>query len=382
MTKKYILPHKNDLKKIKISDITLELPDLKRISDSKAIVIAKWMMLWIDSGLKTGKIRNNSLLPLKAEFAYMLGVSVGTIQNALRYIEDAGYVESKQCLGTFVKNPRDCNSVIRKLTSKREIAIFEIKKYIKKNGLIKGQNLPSSRFFASSIGCSSNTTRLALEYLCTINILEHKYKNSDKDTCWIVKSTEFDVEEKTEHKTLVKQIETDLKDYITKNLSPGDKMPPHDILSDELKASIKTIHDGLKILIEEGILLARRGRYGTVVLKMPDDKFVPIKKETSIFAPAQETAFYYYEKTQNHLKKMIAENYEIGSKLPSIIELSKQLDISPNTIRKAFANLAKEGYLAFSRGRYGGTFVIDIPETETQSFKWLAVNPLYSRINK
>ena len=98
-----------------------------------------------------------------------------------------------------------------------------------------------------------------------------------------------------------------------------------------------------------------------------------------MFASAQETAFYHYEKTQNHLKKMIAQDYEIGDKLPSILELSKSLDLSPNTIRKAFHNLAKEGYLVFSRGRYGGTFVIDIPEIESQTFKWLAVNPAFAK---
>ena len=76
---------------------------------------------------------------------------------------------------------------------------------------------------------------------------------------------------------------------------------------------------------------------------------------------------------------MISENYQVGQKLPSILELSKQLDLSPNTIRKAFHNLAKEGYLVFARGRYGGTFVIDIPETEEQAFKWLAVNPQYAK---
>jgi DNA-binding GntR family transcriptional regulator len=146
--------------------------------------------------------------------------------------------------------------------------------------------------------------------------------------------------------------------------------------------SVKTIHDALKTLIDEGILLARRGRYGTTVLKMPFDNNISVKKETSIFASAPETAFYYYEKTQNYIKKMIAENYEIGSKLPSILELSKELDLSPNTIRKAFHNLAHEGYLAFSRGRYGGTFVIDIPETDEQAFKWLAVNPKYAEVYK
>jgi DNA-binding GntR family transcriptional regulator len=77
---------------------------------------------------------------------------------------------------------------------------------------------------------------------------------------------------------------------------------------------------------------------------------------------------------------MIAENYEIGSKFPSILTLSKELNLSHNTIRKAYNNLAKEGYLAFSRGRYGGTYVIDIPETAEQTFKWLAVNPKYAEV--
>ena len=76
---------------------------------------------------------------------------------------------------------------------------------------------------------------------------------------------------------------------------------------------------------------------------------------------------------------MIADEYEIGDKLPSIMELSKKFDLSPNTIRKAFHNLAKEGFLVFSRGRYGGTFVIDIPEIESQTFKWLAVNPQFAK---
>lgn len=127
------------------------------------------------------------------------------------------------------------------------------------------------------------------------------------------------------------------------------------------------------------MLLSRRGRYGTSVIKLPNSESFSQKPETSIFAPAQDTAFYHYEKTQEHIKRMIAQDYEIGDKLPSIVELSKKLDLSPNTIRKAFHNLAKDGYLVFSRGRYGGTFVIDIPEVEAQAFKWLAVNPKYAQ---
>lgn len=376
---KYVLPQKSDLKQIKVSEINFTLPDLKNITESKAVAIAKWLMHWIDID-KT--VKPNTLLPSKPDLAYLLGVSIGTIQNSLRYIEDMGYVESKQCIGTIIRDRSKSDSFMRKLTSKREIAISEIKKYILDKKIAEGQTLPSSRHISAHIGCSANTTRLALEYLGTVNILEHKFKNSN-ETGWVVKSLDFTVENVTnENNTLVKKVENDLKNYITKNLKVGGRIPAHAELSKELSVSIKTIHDALKVLINEGILLARRGRYGTTVIKMPDDRNISIKKETSIFAPAPETAFYYYERTQNHIKKMIAENYEIGSKLPSIIELSKQLDLSPNTVRKAFHNLAKEGYLAFSRGRYGGTFVIDIPDTDEQAFKWLAVNPKYAEVYK
>lgn len=380
----YILPQKAELKQIKISDITIGAPDLKNIFESKAVAIAKWMMKWIDTDLKNGSIAVNNLIPSKSDFAYFLGVSVGTIQNALRYIEDLGYVESKQCIGTLIKDADHKTANMRKLTSKREIAIAEIKHFIINNRFKSGQNLPSSRTIATIIGCSANTTRLALEYLCTEGLIEHKFRNA-KDSGWVLKTSDIKLDvspASISQKTLVNKVENDLKNYISKNLKIGDKLPAHAELSELLKVSIKTVHDALKSLIEEGILLPRRGRYGTTVIKLPNDKNISVKKETSIFAPAQETAFYYYEKTQNHIKKMISEKYEIGSKLPSIIELSKEMDLSPNTIRKAFQNLAKEGYLAFSRGRYGGTFVIDIPETEDAAFKWLAVNPEYAEVYK
>lgn len=373
---------KSSLKRIKISEINYPLPDLKDITTSKAMAIANWIIEWLNTELKSGEMKPNTLLPAKPDLAYLLGVSIGTIQNALKYVEDLGFIESKQCIGTLVKNSED-KTTWRKLRSKRDLAISAIKNYIKTNQLQEGEQLPSSRILASIIGCSSNTTRLALECLCITKILEHKFKkDSMNDSGWLVKSTDFEFENITERATLVKQIETDLKDYITKNLKIGDKMPAHSVLTQQLNASLKTIHDGLKLLIEQGILLPRRGRYGTTVIKMPDDSSFKIQKETSIFASAQDAAFYHYEKTQNHIKKMIAENYEIGAKLPSILALSKQLDLSPNTIRKAFLNLAKEGYLAFSRGRYGGTFVIDIPEIETQSFKWLAVSAQYTNVYK
>lgn len=378
MNMKYTLPQKSSLEQLKINDINDSLPDLKNIKESKAVTIGKWLT----NVIKTNKaIKPNVLLPTKPDLAYLLGVSIGTIQNALRYIEDLGFVESKQCIGTIVKDQNNSESSLRKLTSKREVAITEIKRYIIENDLKVGENMPSSRVLAKIIGCSANTTRLALEYLGTINILEHKFKNSN-ETGWEIISTDFALDEIAGNNTLVKKVEDDLKEYISQNLKTGDRMPAHAELSSKLSVSIKTIHDALKVLIDQGILFARRGRYGTTVLKMPSDAGIGEKPETSIFASAPETAFYYYERTQNHIKKMIAQNYEVGSRLPSIKELSKELDLSPNTIRKAFHNLANEGYLAFSRGRYGGTFVIDIPETEEQAFKWLAVNPQYTQTYK
>ena len=89
---------KSALTKIKISDITVELPDLKNCDDSKSIVIGKWLSEWIKTDLSLGKVQVNNIIPSKSEFAYLLGVSVGTMQNAFRNLEDVGYVESKQCI--------------------------------------------------------------------------------------------------------------------------------------------------------------------------------------------------------------------------------------------------------------------------------------------
>ena len=381
MKENYILPQKSELKQIKISDIIFPTPDLKNIFESKAIVIGKWIIRWIESGLADKSVEINNLLPSKADFAYFLGVSVGTMQNAFRYAEDQGYLESKQCIGTMIKDRSNSSSALRKLTSKRETAINEIKKYIINTKFKAGQNLPPSRTVALIIGCSANTTRLSLEYLCREGILEHKFKNS-RESGWRIVTTDFNYElnESVKQKTLVEKVSCDLKDFIAKNHKIGDKIPSHSELSNILKASIKTVHDALSVLIKEGILLPHRGRYGTTVIRMPYEKQKNEKKERSIFASAQETAFYYYEKTQNRIKEMIAKNYEVGDKFPSILELAQTLDLSPNTIRKAYQNLAKEGYLAFSRGRYGGTFVVDIPETGEETFKWLAVNPQYAEV--
>ncbi len=373
-----MLIDKTKLTKLSGKDISLELPDLKNCFEAKTTVIADWIINWIQKDLEQGKIKETDLLPKKEEWAYLLGVSVGTIQNALRVVEDKGYVESKQRIGTMVKNPKNMTDSIRKLTSKRDNCVNLIKKYIFDNNLKTGQKMPSSRVLANITGTSANTVRLALENLSFLGILEHPMTCS-REAQFIVKNNNFDIDKKiisADNTTLVEKVEKDLEKYITDNLKVGEKFPAHEILSKKLSVSVKTIHDAIKMLIKKDILLARRGRYGTTVIRMPNEASLK-RKEDTIFAPAKETAFYNYEKTQNHIKSLIAKDYTIGSKLPSIENLSKELDLSPNTIRKALNNLADEGYLRFVRGRYGGTFVMDIPDMSAQSFKWLAVNPKY-----
>lgn len=48
-----------------------------------------------------------------------------------------------------------------------------------------------------------------------------------------------------------------------------------------------------------------------------------------------------------------------GQRLPTVIELSKMLEVSPTTVREALARLAALGYVVTRRGRGGGSFITD-----------------------
>lgn len=370
------------LKRIDINELPKEIPNFKNSFESKDSIIKKWLSDWIVSGFKKGKLEENSLLPKKADLAYYLGVSVGTVQNAIRCVEDSGLVESKQRIGTVIRNASAQNPIIRKSTSKREKVITEIKKYIVENALKAGDSLPSARQLATITGHSTNTVRLALENLSSNGIIEAKMFRTN-DANWTIKEIpQIDPEfaaETLSSETLVKKVEKDLKDYISANHKVGDRLPAHFELSEILKVSIKTVHDAMKGLIEERILLARRGRYGTTIIRMPGENVLQPEKEISIFAKAEDAQFYSYQKIENEIKTFIKDNFEIGEKLPSMENLAQKFDVSSNTIRKALQNLSKQGFVQFSRGRYGGTFVSDIPEAEDgQAFRWLAVSPDYT----
>lgn len=394
--KTYTKLEKNELQRIEINQLPKEIPNFKNSFESKDSIIKQWLSDWITKGVKKGQLKENTLLPKKADLAYYLGVSVGTVQNAIRYVEDSGLLESKQRIGTIIRSSNAQNPIIKKASSKREKVITLIKKYIVDNNIAVGEPLPSARALSSIIGNSTNTTRLALDFLCSTGLIEPRAFRSNEAN-WILKQQPtFSEEEKEVFKadslasdTLVEKVEKELKDYIKTNCKIGDKMPSHFELSDILKVSVKTVHDALKVLIDEGILLARRGRYGTTIIKIPSDNpLQPVNeisicessiKAASIFAKAEEAAFYSYQKIENSIKKYIRDNFEIGEKIPSMETLSKEFDVSTNTVRKALQNLSKMGYVSFSRGRYGGTFVTELPEDEEQeTFRWLAVSPNYT----
>lgn len=63
-----------------------------------------------------------------------------------------------------------------------------------------------------------------------------------------------------------------------------------------------------------------------------------------------------YEQIEDQIKhNILSGKYKEGDQLPPEIQLSEELGVSRNTVRQAFINLAKDGYIERSKGR--GSFV-------------------------
>lgn len=373
---------KKELERISINNMPVSTPDFDNANGTKDNLVAEWLCQFIDNGLANGTIEAGNLLPTKKELSAHLGVSIGTVQNAIRYIEDKGYVESKQRIGTMIRDKNTNENDLRKQTSKRDTAIVAIKKYIIDSGVKAGEALPSSRELAKVIGSAPNTTRLALEFLASIGVIDSKGTRGNKAN-WILREVPMITHEdkaidnnEVDTDTLVDQVERDLKELIKREFAVNQKLPAHFELSEILKVSIKTVHDAMKRLADQGIIKSKRGRYGTFIMRMPSAaQFFP-KQESSIFATATEASMYNYEKVERHLKGLIKENFKVGDKLPAMGKLAEQLNVSSNTVRKALQRLADENVVSFTRGRYGGTFVTSQPQVEGgNSFTWLSVNP-------
>jgi len=75
-----------------------------------------------------------------------------------------------------------------------------------------------------------------------------------------------------------------------------------------------------------------------------------------------------YHQIENQLKAMIAGGHlTAGTPLPSIRALSKDLEVSVITTRRAYQNLEQQGYIKTSQGR--GTFVAEVDASLKQEVR-------------
>ncbi len=365
-------------KKLTINDFPKQIPDFKNSALPKDRLTEKWLTEWIINGLKHKKLKSGDILPKKQIIAQYLGISTGTVQNAIRYTEDKGYLQSIQKRGTFVSSATEQTDVLKKQTSKRDEAVYKIKKYIYDKGI--NYLMPPASEVAKEINISANTVRLAYLRLCDTGFLKYTEEQSKKKFLKVIKIPSLTDENNTIAKSLVEKTTEDLSKYISTNLKKGEKIQSRLKLAELFNVSVKTIHDAVTVLEAKGILMSRRGTYGTVVLKMPTEtEFYNPVKEHSIFTKAEIPMYYRWEKTEEKLIDLINNNFLPGMKIPSMEDLSKQFDVSTNTVRRALIKLSKKGIVDFKRGHYGGTFVTEIPKkTDIYAYEWLAVNQDYA----
>ena len=349
-----------------------------KTDEKKDLQIKNWLISKITEFKALGNDKYY-LLPTKAEFAYKLNVSVGTVQSAIRLLEYDGYVISKQRVGTIINTHTKATSVIQKSFTKKDMAYNAIAKYLSNQKL--NTVLPSTRQLALQLGFSQNTIRLALDAFVNEQIIEIRRSHST-DFAWVLKKYPKNADALRDNLSLTEKISRDLISFMTKNSKIGDKLPSHCELAKKFSVSIKTINDVIRKLAHKGYLETRRGRYGTIVIKNSDkNRYDVYKPETSIFAHASMAFEYNYQKVKNSIVDYIVKNYEVGTKLPTMQEFSEIFDVSTNTIRKALTELNQAGCIAFQRGRFGGTFLISQPQTNVQNtFKWIAVSPEYKEV--
>ena len=323
-------------------------------NENKVDKISSWLEMWIKNGLNSGIIKFNDYLPKKGDLAFHIGVSLGTIQNVYRTLEDKGLIESRQKVGAYIKDSSGKN--FEKLTSKREVVCEEIKKYISENKYKKGDVLISARKLANILATPFATIMVSLNSLVLKGIIEKK------DKAYIIKSLDFSISN-IEQQTLSEKIAEHINKYIKTNLKPGDKLPSNSAMADMFNVSVKTIHDAIRILSVAGVTKTRRGYYGTVVTNYQKNEEIP----------------YFYEQVEQSIKKYIAENCKAGDKLPSIKNFAEVFNVSSKTIKNALDILEADGYINFIRGKHGGTFVLNVPTIYDKGYTWLALSPEFEQ---
>ena len=135
-------------------------------------MILNLLISWVRDNLENKKISAGDIMPSKSEIAKLFRVSTSTVQNAVRYAEDMGYFESKQCKGTMIRDRNSSKETFQKMSSKLQVAYSRIIKLMTRIEISKP--LPSVKEISEKTGISKNTIRLALENLVRNNFIKKR----------------------------------------------------------------------------------------------------------------------------------------------------------------------------------------------------------------
>lgn len=79
-------------------------------------------------------------------------------------------------------------------------------------------------------------------------------------------------------------------------------------------------------------------------------------------------------------KQLVSNALESGGRLPSVRDLSKQLEVNPNTVQRAYTEMEREGLVYTQRGQ--GTFIVDEPETVSKLREEITVKKIASFVKE
>lgn len=367
------------MKHLTLDDIKIAKPDFNS-KKPKGQIVSSWLIEWVKHSLECGIADFGDFIPSKEALASFLNVSTATVQNSIREVKNLGYFCSKQSIGTYIadfysKDIKDEDELYH-----GTITECKIKKIVLDKGIRLNASIPSIKELSNLTNISQNTIRFSLLNLSNKGYLKKIRLHGNKYSWIYAKEFELSKEEITngindEDFTLTHQLVDKIQKYIEKTYKPGEKIIPNQAFSRMFDVSIKTVNDAMKILNSRKIILSRRGRYGTIYLgavkNAKTDFLTPERKKL----PVSQNYIYSWQKALGHLKKYIAENYEVGDKIAPIRELASILNVSPNTIRRALSEMFENNYLVSRRGKTGGIFITDMPQAEGEAYRWLAINP-------
>lgn len=374
------------MKHLTINDIKISKPDFSSKKKPKGQMVTDWLIDWIKYSLECGIADIGDFIPTKEELAKFLDVSSATIQNSIRQVKDLGYFISKQSLGTCIADFYSNEVKTQDELCHSTITECKIKKIVLDDCIEINSAIPSISELALRTNISQNTIRFTLTNLAQKGYLEKIHIKGNKYD-WIYKK-EFKLTDEEinngivdENFTLTHQLVEKIQKYIEKTYKTGEKILPNSSFSRMFDVSIKTINDAMKVLNSKKIILSRRGKYGTIYLGASTNSKIDFISSERRKINSTPNYAYSWQKALTHLKKYIAENYELGDKIAPIRELAEILNVSPNTIRRALSDLFQSGHLVSKRGKMGGIFIMEMPEIEGDNYRWLALNPDVIRFN-